>query len=395
MSVIFLDVTFTSGGISGFVFYMQALDALRLVNALWFEDIPYNFLRGLLFIVHFFNLSFFSLENLSFCLLENATALDMIAFEYITLLYCLVLVLVTIGLITRCSIKLNVYYRLDKLQSSKSFIHGLSSFLVLCYYQCTRINLRLLTYGRVCNSARVFYNGEISYMQGEHLKYAFPAIVFLILITIIPRVLLLCYPLCYKLLSLCHLQESEVTKFLCKCIPLEKYKPFFDSFQSCFKDEHRYFAGLYFFYRLLLLISHAFHDDLLNIYLIIEVLLILMLTMHACACIRPYKRKWHNFIDALLFSLLLLLNSMTLFNYNERGVHQHHRDIVGIISSLQVMMAWIPLNLMILYLITKGICQVKRFCLSRRADRNTIFDLSFLLDAEENRDKEYETSYSK
>ena len=104
VSVIFLDVTFTRGGISGFVFYMQALDALRLVNAIWFEDIAYDFLRGLLFIVHFFNLSFFSLEKLSFCLIENATALDMIAFDYITLLYRLVLVLVTIGLIIRCSI---------------------------------------------------------------------------------------------------------------------------------------------------------------------------------------------------------------------------------------------------------------------------------------------------
>ena len=371
---------------------MQAIDGLQLVNAMWFERIAQNFLGGLLFIVHFFNLSFFSLEKLSFCLIENATALDMIAFDYITLLYCLVLVLVTIGLITRCSIKLNGCYRLKKLQSSKSFIHGLSSFLVLCYYQCTRISLRLLTYGRVCNSARVFYNGEILYMQGEHFKYAFPAIVFLILITIIPPVLLLCYPLCYKVLALCHLQESEVTKFLCKCIPLEKYKPFFDSFQSCFKDEHRYFAGLYFFYRLLLLLSHAFHDDLLNIYCI-EVLFFLMLTMHAC--IRPYKREWHNFIDALLFSLLLLLNSITIFNYNERVVRQHHRDNVGIISSLQVMMAWIPLIVMILYLIIKGICQAKSFCLSRRADRNTVFDLSFLLETEENRDKEYETSYSK
>ena len=70
VSVIFLDVTFTSEGISGFVFYMQALDALRLVNAMWFEYIAYDFLRGLLFIVHFFNLSFFSLEKLSFCLLK-------------------------------------------------------------------------------------------------------------------------------------------------------------------------------------------------------------------------------------------------------------------------------------------------------------------------------------
>ena len=335
-------------------------------------------------------LEFLLTRKLSFCLMENATALDMIAFNYITLLYCLVLVLVTIGLVTRCSIKLNGCYRLEKLQFSN---HGLPSFLVLCYYQCTRISLRLLTYGRVCNSDRVFYNGEIFYMQGDHFKYALPAIVFLILITIIHPVLLLSYPICYKLLALCHLQESEVTKFLCKCIPLEKYKPFFDSFQSCFKDEYRYFADLYFFYRLLLLVSHTFHDDLLNIYLCIEVLLIVMLTMHGC--IRPYKRKWHNFIDALLFSLLLLLNSMTLFNYIERVVRQHPIDNVGIISSLQVMMAWIPLIVMTLYLIIKGICQVKSFCLSRRADRNTIFDLSFQLETEENRDKEYETSYRK
>ena len=372
---------------------MQALDALRLVNTMWFEDTAYDFLIGLLFIVHFFNLSFFSLENLSFCLIENATALDMIEILLHPLLYCLVLVLVTIGLITRCSIKLNVRYRLEKLQSSKSFIHGLSSFLVLCYYQCTRISLRLLTYGRVCNSNRVFYNGDILYMHKEHLKYAIPAFAFLILITIIPPVLLLCYPLCYKLLSLCHLQESEVTKFLCKCIPLEKYKPFFDSFQSCFKDKHRYFAGLYLFYRLLLLLPHTIHDDLLNIYLCIEVLFILMLTMHAC--IRPYKREWHYFIDALLFLLLLLLNTLTLFNYKERIVRQHHRDIVGITSSLQVMMAWIPLIVMTLYLITKGICQVKSVCVSRRAVRSIIIDLSFLLETEENRDKEYETSYSK
>ena len=58
-------------------------------------------------------------------------------------------------------------------------------------------------------------------------------------------------------------------------------------------------------------------------------------------------------------------------------------------------MAWIPLIVMTLYLITKGICQVKSVCVSRRAVRSTIIDLLFLLETEENRDKEYETSYSK
>ena len=86
--IILLDITFTSGGVSGFLFYVQTFDNLLLLGhyIILFEKKTYKWLKALHFIVCIFNLSFFSLKDISFCLIEDANALDMIAFNYITLL---------------------------------------------------------------------------------------------------------------------------------------------------------------------------------------------------------------------------------------------------------------------------------------------------------------------
>ena len=144
-----------------------------------------------------------------------------------------------------------------------------------------------------------FFNGEVTFMSKRHIKCAFPASVFLIIVTIIPPVLLFSYPLCYKILALCRLQESKFTKLLCKCIPLEKYKPVFDSFQSTFKDEYRYFAGLHFMFTCFVLALFLLHKDLINIYVILDLLFLIMLTLHASL--------QHNILDTLIFSLLIVL----------------------------------------------------------------------------------------
>ncbi len=309
ISVIFLDISFTSGGISGFIFYMQALESIQLINSVvWYEPETFIFLKILLLLVHSFNLSFFN--SLDFFFFENSRSLDIIVFNYITLIDCLILVTALVILMKLCPSKYLAYLRLNKVKISNSKIHGLSSFLVLCYFQCTRINLRLLTRTNICGHLRVFYDGDLEYFRGEHLKYAIPALFFLCGITISLPVLLFCYPLCYKIVALCNLQESLLMRISCTYIPLEKYKPFFDSFQGCFKDEHRYFASIYFLYRLLLLTLLAGFFNFINTHLAMEIAFILMLILHVT--IMPYKKKWHNIIDGLLLSLLLLLNTFTI-----------------------------------------------------------------------------------
>ncbi len=359
VSIIFLEISFTSGGISGFIFYMQALESLQLINSVvWYESKTYIFLKILHFLVNSFNLSFFN--TLDFCLFENAHSLDIIAFNYITLIYSLILVIALVVLMKLCPSKYLAYLRLNKVKISNSMIHGLSSFLVLCYFQCTRINLRLLTRTNICGHLRVYYDGDLEYFRGEHLKYAIPALFFLCGITISLPVLLFCYPLCYKIVALCNLQESMLIRILCTYIPLEKYKPFFDSFQGCFKDEHRYFASIYFLYRLLLLTLLAGFFSFFNTHSAMETAFILMLILHVT--IMPYKKKWHNIIDGLLLSLLLLLNTFTIIYYNQQYLPNSYMKNLSIIGSLQIVLAWIP-------------------------------RLSSLVEAVEERDKEYETQY--
>ena len=70
----------TSGAGNGFIFYVQVFDNLLVHGRglIPFEETQHSFLKILFFIVHIFNLQFFFFKDLSFCLIESATALDMI-----------------------------------------------------------------------------------------------------------------------------------------------------------------------------------------------------------------------------------------------------------------------------------------------------------------------------
>ena len=140
-----------------------------------------------------------------------------------------------------------------------------------------------------------------------------PALVFLLTLVLLPPIVFLTYPLCYRVFSLFHIQETSISKFLCKIVPLEKFKPFFDSFQSSFKDEYRYFSGLYFMYRLSTLVTFAFFHSLSNFYTLVEIQFLLMLTAHAW--FQPYRNQWHNRLDTYIFATLSIINSLTLYNY--------------------------------------------------------------------------------
>ena len=281
-----------------------------------------------------------------------------------------------------------------------SIIHGLSSFLVLCYYQCTKGNFLLLssiTIGDQNRDHKVFLNGDVTFMSKRHIKYAFPASVFLIIATIIPPVLLFSYPLCYKILALCRLQESKFTKMLCKCVPLEKYKPVFDSFQSAFKDEHRYFAGLHFMFRCFVLAQFLLHKDLINIYVILDFLFLIMLTLHAS--LKPYRNDRHNILDTLIFSLLIVLNTITLFNYQQRRTRSSEADIVQYTTFFQVLLAWLPLVCMLFFLSNKFMTKMKSLYASRkkkiRKDISSMILSTSLLGIEEERRGMIEMSFDK
>ena len=347
--VMIFNISFTSGATNGFIFFAQAMDSLQITanGFIWFPDKIYMFTKAHRFIYRLFNFDFFSANALSFCLWEGATTLDVLAFKYVTVAYALLLVLVTIFIMNSC----NVYrwcpsFKVSTVKSS--VIHGLSAFLIMCYAQCTKVSFYILEHtdlmsrGHSYNRTVVFYQGRMEYFHKEHLPYAIPALFCLITIVAIPPILLLIYPVCYKILALLKLDES---RYISRFIPLAKLKPLLDAFQSCFKDNCRFFAGLYFIYRFVLLTS-SFASDLRQFYTVLEIQLIVILVLHSVA--QPYKKPWHNALDTLIFGNLAIINGITLYNFTS-GAYSH--DQINTLISIQLVLIILPMIYMAGYLI--------------------------------------------
>ena len=353
--IMVFNIQFTGGAVSGFILFAQTADRM-LIKAnnliLWKESTFTGFLVYRL-ITGVFKLEFFEFRGLSFCLWRSASTLDLLAFKYITILYASTLVVIIIVIFKYCHNKrinnILVKVKGESAASIKStIIHGMSGFLVICYSECTRISLQLLTpsylYGPNSSiKSRVsFYNGDLKFFSDKHLAYALPAAVILFTLGILPPLLLISYPLCYKVFALLKIGESRFTGLLCTCIPLEKFKPFFDSFQSSFKDEYRFFSGLYFIYRFIAFVTFAVIKDLHIVYTLIQVQLAVILAVHAVC--RPYKKSWHNILDAFLFVNLSLINLLTLFNYHLSLRREGYaQDIVKVASTFQVTLLYLPL----------------------------------------------------
>ena len=349
--VMVFNISFTDGVISGCVFFFQVSTTMSINQSVWFPRYAFNGLQGYRFFSRIFHLDYFAIDSFSFCLWETATALDLIAFKYITILYASTLVVAIITAFKYChSKRLNEILIKMKGESATStkatIIHGVSGFLVICYSECIRISLLLLTpvklhavKDNMSHHLVSFYDGEAKFFQDKHLLYAILALLIILIVGVLPPLILISYPLCYKVLALLKISETKFTKLLCKCIPLEKLKPFFDSFQSSYKDEYRFFSGLHFFYRLIALIAYA-NANLNVYYCILQVEFAIILTAH-CIC-QPYKKRWHNILDALLFMILSTVNAISLFNYHL--IHRSNQQcIINKTTTILVILLYVPI----------------------------------------------------
>ena len=372
LAVILWDVQLTSGSVQGFILYSQLFGTLQLTanGQLPVGEATNTMLFILRLVLDVFNLDFFTHDKLSFCLWKNASSLEILTFKYLTVVYAFSLVILTILVLHFCKLKAVETFlrkiRGGKQQSiSSSVIHGLSGFLVICYFQCTKISFLVLRPATVYSTSTVpvkhvaFFDGQLTFFGGRHLLHAIPAMLFVLTIVLLLPMLLLVYPLCYKVFSCLRIEESRFTKVLCRVIPLERMKPFFDSFQSCFRDRCRYFAGLYFVYRLSALLSFTFFQNLLFCYVLVEIQLVLMLAAHSWA--QPYNKSWHNKLDTFLFLVLIVINLLTMFRYSYTyGLIS--AEVLHGVESVQIVIAFLPLVYLASYAVGKGILKLKSLC---------------------------------
>ena len=343
--IIVFNINFTTGYLSSFVLFAQIFDGLVTdLNGLAQFPAPIEYIRdSLAFLYRPFNLDFFCLESLSFCLWKGATAMDVILMRLASVAFALVLVLTTIIIVgcrfTRC----NIFSRFRT--PTSVLIHGLSAFFVLCYSQSARITFQILNIFCLyssdyqCERKFVYRMGYMTYLEGEHIQYAVIAIFVLIFIVIIPPLLLLIYPLVFKLLGFCKLSESKLASVLWRVMPIQ----LLDAFQSSFKDEYRFFAAFYFLYRAIILGTFAYVPEMIAFYTVVQMLLTLVLAVHAV--FQPYKLRTDNIIDASLFTNLALINGISLYNFSMSsisGLNVYERSI-NVLAAVQIVLTFLPL----------------------------------------------------
>ena len=356
VTVMALNISFTSGAVNGFILFCQVLTSLHIDGNgfITFSPSLATLTRGYQLIYGIFNFDMFQSDPLSFCLWSNASALDMLAFKYVTIVYALLLVVLVIWFIGKFHRFTKYFGMCCRITTVKtSVIHGVSAFLILCYSQCLKISLNLLNgyyigagySSDMVVSNRVMLNGNIVHFSREHLPYALPALFCLLTMGIFPPLLLLSYPLSNKVLAFFRLEESKTVNAVLQKIPINRLKPLLDSFQGCFKDSLRFFAGLYFLYRSIPLLFDTLIQNYSGFYTAVEIFIIIILALHAF--FQPYTNRRHNMIDTLLFADLAVINAITFAHYflftNMTVGRQTLTEYVTPTVAIQLVFIYLPL----------------------------------------------------
>ena len=359
-----LNISFTSGAVNGFIWFAQVVHSIPVTGKSFiiFPESVNHIYTVTSVIYNFFNFDFFSHNRLSFCLWKGATTMDMLVFKFITVVYAVLLVITTVALVKYCGISFFHKCKCFRISTVKtSIIHGLSSVLVIVFTQCFEVCCQVLEIGYVYGEGNTFYTtavfleGHFTPFSGEHIKYAILA-VFCMLIMIIPMFLLLIYhPITFNALKLVRCSDTNpVARKICH-LPYSKLKPFLDSFQGCFKDNYRIFAGLYFVYRILIIFT-ILVPSLTDTYVTLESFLVIFLLVHAIA--QPYQQRSHNIIDGLLFINLIAINKIAFYNYRYSKSPENFNPL-PFTSTITVILLNTPLICMLVYIASKLACKIK------------------------------------
>ena len=366
--ILFFNINLTSGALYSFIFYSQ------VVNNHYRNTVYQSYNGPLMYFFHafkmiygIFDLETFEIDQLSFCLFKNATIMDLMLIKYLTTLYALLLIIITILVLKfysfHCCIKL--CHKCGRRNIRGSIVNALTAFLVLCYFRCLIITLHILVLSYVKGDHEVrlktvpLYNGDMSYLSDDHLKYVIPAIICLLIIILPPPIILSSEPLLVRVSGVLNIRRNAITYTLHRL--RIKLKPFLDSFQGCFKDNCRYFAGLFFLYRILLVLIPIYFSDgkFWNI-MTKELLILCMLFLH-CLC-APFQEKFHNHIKSFLLIDLILINTLQLAPLNSDN------STTTLVAVFQVVLMSLPLVYLLCY-IGQYTCCTKR-CIENKL--NTI-----------------------
>ena len=322
----------TSPLLNGYILVCQILTSPPVLRLVAFREYTSPFHNTLVYIheasfvsiysscFSIWNLDFFRLVYIPFCLHPNTSTLKMLSLDYIIAAYPLALIILTYTLVRfhyhNCTLVvwlwrpfITCFARCRRQWDiQNSLVDAFATFLLLSYVKFLSVSFDILmpTFSwnieYTLQPLVVYYDGTIGYFGKEHLPYALLALAVLLVFTFCPILLLCLYPCrCFqRFQNRYHLSSQTLHTFM-------------DTFQGSFKDgtngtrDCRYFAAVYLIVRVALYISLGVSIVTFNISMIIGVLLLFALLL---VMFQPYKKSLYNKIDIILvFAMIAFFSS--------------------------------------------------------------------------------------
>ena len=235
---------------------------------------------------------------------------------------------------------------------NEAILPAFAAFLLLSYTKfsttssyITGTQVLIDENGTPVGSTRVYFAGHLEYNDGEYLKYLLPASFVFATFVAIPPLILLVFPL--KAFEWCI---SKV-KILRSHYPAVKVQILLDTFQGCYKNKMRFFAGLYFVFRLVINVSYIETDTWFDQYVVQQIACAIMVALLAIC--QPYneENKLFNTVDILMFTNLGILNAISFYLYSYAQSNSTQVSLPSLAFALQYILVYLPLLYMLTYIV--------------------------------------------
>ena len=337
--VILLHISLTSGPVNGYIFFSQVLTVsmeVIIIRSSWKQTnihhpIIMTYMMEDLYSVWSLDFSRFFrsfAHSYHLCLGPQLKVIHVLCLRYLSALYPLCLIVVTYVLIElharNCRILVWLWKPLclfcvrfrQSWRAKTSVVDAFAAFILLSYVKIVRISLVLTTFTYIYNTNStavkkvVNYDPTVTYLSLEHAPFAVIGILLLGTFGLVPPLLLSCY------------QFRHVQRCL-NCCKLNRHglRIFMDAFQGCYKDgkdggpDRRFFAGLYFIFRLIIFIIFDMTSRVTLTYMALLVACIVFATI--TVFFQPYKRKIYTYLDVFFFNLLAVIMGLQILGFYE------------------------------------------------------------------------------
>ena len=373
--VLFFDINLQSGTISSIVLYFQIFNILNVysdrdVNSPSLSD--YDIFKAIDLFYNMWNLEFFGYLLPPYCINKNFNTMDILLIKYISGFYLFLLFVLFIGLtnlvymnfyglekvaryirncFTRCKLKIT---------RKGSTVNGLATLWTLVFTKLVVISGLILSRVNLTGSqnsglvARVVWlDGNLPYSGEKHIPYMIPALLVLIIFSIIPAISLLCYhTLVPQILGMIQKQSGlnfnqyRIYQVVSSAIqkPFLYLKPLIDCFQGSCKPRCEFYASLLFIYRISIVLVFCFTTKPDSIFYGTGISLLLIVIT---AIFQPYKKHHDNVMTILCICNISFCN---LYYYTET---QSNSDLQPWLWLQLIIVLW-PLVFFVVYMMWRS-----------------------------------------